>query len=404
MIIYLKQNVWHEGLRRIRYLFDEFPNVIVGFSGGKDSVATLELALIVAREKNRLPLKVMFLDQEGEWQGTIDMVKDVMYRKEVDPMWLQIPMVMSNNASSTNRFHKCWNPDTEEKWIHPQDPIAMTENIYGTDRFHELFHPILSKTFPEGNAIYLSGVRAEESPKRIMTLTKGDVYKGLTYGKVFSKARRLFTFYPLYDWSYTDIWHAIETNGWKYNRVYDEMYRHQIPYGDMRISNVHHETALGTLTLIQEIEPETWEKISAAIDGANTIKHLDKNAYKCPKDLPKAFEDWSEYALYLRDNLIHKDKNKELINKKIRKFDALFTDEKIRADFFRALINTILSNDWDMTKFQNWVMLSHVLVYSRLKEGRTDVDRNALKFTKYLTPDMKQQLLDTIESNYENSK
>lgn len=69
MKVYKKQSVYDAALDRIRYLFDEFPNVIVGFSGGKDSTVVLELALIVAREKNRLPLDVLFIDQEAEWQA-----------------------------------------------------------------------------------------------------------------------------------------------------------------------------------------------------------------------------------------------------------------------------------------------------------------------------------------------
>lgn len=391
-------------MRRIRYLFDEFPNVIVGFSGGKDSTVTLELALIVAREKNRLPLKVLFLDQEGEWQGTVDTVKEVMYRKEVDPMWMQIPMVMSNNASSKNQFHKTWDEDHPEKWIHPRDPIAMTKNTYGTDRFHLLFEPMLSQTFPEGNAIYLAGVRAEEAPKRTMTLTKGNVYKGLTYGKVFSRKKGLYTFYPLYDWSYTDIWHAIEVNGWKYNKVYDEMYRQRIPHANMRISNVHHETALDTLTMIQEIEPKTWEKIAENIEGANTIKHLEKNAFQCPKELPEAFESWEEYCLYLIENLIHKQENRDLIYKVISKFSPIYVDDLINRAMYKTLIKVVLSNDWDLTKWDNWNMLAAVTVYGRLKANKTNLDRSALKYTKYCTMEMKEQLIKVIEDNYENSK
>jgi predicted phosphoadenosine phosphosulfate sulfurtransferase len=35
MRIHLNESVWEVALDRIRYLFQEFPNVVVGFSGGK---------------------------------------------------------------------------------------------------------------------------------------------------------------------------------------------------------------------------------------------------------------------------------------------------------------------------------------------------------------------------------
>lgn len=85
MKMFLKENVYDSALKRIRYLFDEFPNIVVAFSGGKDSTVCLQLALIVAREKKRLPLKVAFIDQEAEWDTVIDYIREVMYNPEIQP-------------------------------------------------------------------------------------------------------------------------------------------------------------------------------------------------------------------------------------------------------------------------------------------------------------------------------
>jgi len=88
MKIYSKQNVWDAALERVRFVFDEFPNVIVGMSGGKDSTICLNLALKVAEEKGRLPLKVFFIDQEAEWDCVIDFMRTVMTDPRVTPLWL----------------------------------------------------------------------------------------------------------------------------------------------------------------------------------------------------------------------------------------------------------------------------------------------------------------------------
>ena len=178
MKIYNNQNVFDAALDRIRYLFDEFPNVIVGFSGGKDSTVVFNLALIVAKEKERLPLKVMFIDQEAEWMATIDQVKRVMYNKNVEPYWYQMSLRLFNATSKYTHWLNCWG--IGEKWIRKKDPISIKENRYNCDRFKKLFTAIIDTEYSDEPAIYLSGVRTEESPSRHMALTYQETYKGLT--------------------------------------------------------------------------------------------------------------------------------------------------------------------------------------------------------------------------------
>ena len=69
MKIYLPQTTLDAGLERIGRLFDEFDRVTINMSGGKDSTVILNLALMVAEQKGKLPVDVMFLDQEAEWDA-----------------------------------------------------------------------------------------------------------------------------------------------------------------------------------------------------------------------------------------------------------------------------------------------------------------------------------------------
>lgn len=387
--IFKNKTVLEEGFERMNWIFDEFENVVVGFSGGKDSTVVLNMALKIAEERNRLPLKVIFIDQEAEWQGTIDYVKEVMYDSRVEPMWFQMPMVITNNASSFKRYNYCWEEGEEENWIHERDPISIKENVYGTDRFHELFGAIIRHHFPNEKACYVAGVRCEESPKRLMSLTYARCYKDVTWGTSLRKKKSdpdYITFYPLYDWSYSDIWKYIHDNNLPYCNIYNELYRQGKKVRDMRISNLHHETAVQDLLWVQEIEPKTWEKLSHRIDGADAIKHLEAKAFSCPAKLPYMFKDWKEYSDYLAENIIQEQQYRDLYYKEIGKYDKYLINDLVRSDFYRHCVGTILASDWDFTKLHNFTTGYEFYTLKRYVDKKItldelDADR---KFAKYV--------------------
>lgn len=297
MKIFLDHDVFTAALDRIRWLMDEFDDYCVFSSGGKDSTVTLELVTIVAREKNRLPVPVIFIDQEAEWSFTIDHIKEIMSRPEVKPLWYQTELNISNNA--TNQGEKnlnCWAKGGE--WMREKDPAAIHEADFKTNNFKDRFPQILEANFT-GSVAGFGGVRCEESPARTVGLTEGITYQHVTYGKHQNKAKSQYAFYPIYDWSYRDIWKAICDNDWKYCKLYDYMYQHGIPFRDMRVSNLNHETALRNLFFLQEVDRETWNKLVKRLPGINTAGHLKDDAISAPKKLPWMFSGWIEYRDYL---------------------------------------------------------------------------------------------------------
>jgi len=348
MKIYKNTNVYEEALNRIRFLFDEFEEVIVGVSGGKDSTVIYELCKIVAKEKNRLPIKVLFIDQEAEWQSTIEIIKSIMYDKDVIPLWLQIPMRLFNATSTEHDWLYCWNEEDKKNWIREKDPISIKENKWGTDRFKEFFDYYIKTEYKDIKACYISGVRAEESPNRAMTLTNHAKYKWITWGKKFNKNN--YTFYPIYDWKYTDVWKAIQNNKWEYNRIYDYQYQYGIGIMDMRVSNLHHETALKNIFYLQEAEPDTYQKIVNRLQGIDTAGKLGKDDYFV-YDLPYMFKSWREYRDYLLDKLIKPDK-KEYFIKQFKELDTYVccVGEDIVC---KSGVQILLANDWTGTKKDN---------------------------------------------------
>lgn len=346
MKFYLPETVYEAALRRIRWLFDEFEHVVVNFSGGKDSTVTLNLALMVAEEKGRLPLPVMFIDQEAEWQTVIDYVREVMHDPRVKPFWLQCPIRIFNATSTIDPWLHCWEPGAE--WIREKEPDSIHENTFGTDRFGEMFSAFMVAQYPKSPAVCLAGVRAEESPARLQGLTSYETYKGETWGKQADKRRPHYTMYPLYDWSYTDIWKAIHEHGWSYCRLYDYMYQQGVPLQKMRVSNVHHETAVTQLFFLQEIEGETWNRVTARVSGAGSAGQLQEKFF-APKELPPMFKDWWEYRDYLVEHLIDDPEKRAYFHRTFKAHDERY-DEEVQDKLVKTEISCILTNDYHGTK------------------------------------------------------
>jgi len=381
MRIHLNESVWDVALDRIRYLFEEFPNVVVGFSGGKDSTVTLQLALIVAEEQGKLPVKVCFVDQEAEYQMTIDYVRQIMADERVEPLWVQVPIKLLNATSMEDQWLKCWEPGDD--WMRPKEPNAITENIFGTDRFGKIFEAMFKTWFPNEPACYLAGLRTEESPSRMGVLSK-QTYKHITYGKVLSKEREHHTIYPIYDWCLSDVWKAIHDNGWAYCRIYDELYRHGVHPHKMRVSNLHHETAVHSLFDLHEIEPETWNALTKRLKGVNQAKHLKSHEMIAVQKLPFMFRSWEEYRDYLTEKLITDDEQRIKYQKRWKTMDWQFEGMVRKEDLIKKQIASLLVNDVDLQKIENFIQSGPMIVFRAWKANRLDVrDRPASAF-KYI--------------------
>lgn len=349
--IFLSKNVWEAGMERIERIFDEFPEVVVHVSGGKDSTVLLHMALEVAAAKGRLPLKIFWLDQEVEWQATVDMVTSWMERDDVDPYWLQIPFRLGNSTAKGTQWFQVWDPEKEGEWMREKHPLAIHENELGTDRFKELFDRSMG-VYCDGPVAALTGVRTEESPGRLLGLTSNLTYKDITWGRIVNKSKGHYVFCPIYDWSFRDIWKAIHDHGWDYNPIYDEQYRYGVPVRDMRISALQHETATKALFLLQEFEPETYERMVERVEGVSAATAIGTETFTVPQDLPPMFDSWYEYRDHLAEHLLD-DYAKGKLTAAF-KSDERYCPEFLEREMCRTHIRAILTHDSELTSLRNW--------------------------------------------------
>lgn len=388
MKIYGKQNVWDESLDRIEWLFNEFDNVCVSFSGGKDSTIVLELTLMVARKLNRLPVKVFFLDQEAEWAMTIEYVERVMARDEVESYWIQTPLFMPNSVSQDVPFLIAWEPGMDDLWIHPKNPLAyqgefklIPDGATSPQKgyWYNYFIDSAQNVFGDESGVFLGGMRAQESPSRAAGLSTDLTYKDVTWGKRLNQKKGHYSFYPIYDWQISDVWKAIHSNQWDYCKIYDEFYRYGLPPVKMRVSNLTHESAVASLWYLQEIEGKTWEKLTARLGGINQAKHLKKDDMISVSKLPPMFSDWKEYRDYLTEKLISDEAHQQMFRKAWKKQDEFFGALLDPVPLFKKQIKSVLVNDHELAKLDPFMATPIMCDYKRWKRGTQHVAPEVLE-------------------------
>jgi len=113
------------------------------------------------------------------------------------------------------------------------------------------------------------GIRSDESLNRYRTIAgHGTKLDNKKYTNWIGDT--LFNVYPIYDWKTEDIWtyHGKYPDR-PYNGLYDLMYKAGLSIHQMRICQPYGDDQRKGLWLFHIIEPETWARVVARVNGAN---------------------------------------------------------------------------------------------------------------------------------------
>ncbi|MEJ0010360.1 MAG: DUF3440 domain-containing protein [Alphaproteobacteria bacterium] len=272
------ENVYEAANKRLDIVFAHFERVYVSFSGGKDSSVLLQLAIEKAREHGRLPLDVLFIDLEGQYQHTIDHVAEMMSLPEVRGQWVCLPLHLRNAVSQTNPHWLCWDEAKKDLWVRamPTHPSVISDGahfpFFRKGMEFEEFTTHYARWFAGGGDEYtacLIGIRADESLNRYRTIKSSRKSRFRGYGWSTLVTKHVYNCYPIYDWQVRDIWIAVGKYGLRHNVLYDLMYLAGVPLRAMRICQPYGDDQRKGLYLFKILEPETWARVVARVEGAN---------------------------------------------------------------------------------------------------------------------------------------
>ncbi len=262
--------------QRIAKVFDDFPRISVSFSGGKDSTVMLHLAMDEARKRNRT-VAVLFVDLEGQYRLTIDHIARCydLYAEHIEPYWLALPLNLRNAVSVYEPQWLAWDPDKRQDWIREPHPMSTTDE----DRFpwfrrgmeFEELVPEFNRWYAQGQLMAsLVGIRSDESLNRWRTISSQTKsrYEGLAW--TTWSGGGTYGIYPIYDWRTEDVWtyHARYPDQ-PHNSLYDLMHRAGLTIHQQRICQPYGDDQRKGLWLFHIIEPDTWGKVVARVNGAN---------------------------------------------------------------------------------------------------------------------------------------
>lgn len=314
---YTGENVYEALQRRLKFIFEEFDNVFVAFSGGKDS--GLLLNLVLDFQQKYYPLRkigVFHQDFEAQYRFTTEYVERTFDRIEdkVEPYWVCLPMATRTALSSYEMFWYPWDDTKKDIWVRsmPDRPYVINLENNPISTYHYRMHQEdLAKQFGRWyrryhgckKTICLLGIRADESLQRYSgIINKKYGYKNTCW--ISKQFKDVWTASPLYDWSTGDVWHANFLLGYDYNKLYDLYYMAGLKPEQMRVASPFNDYAKDSLNMYRVIDPEMWAKLVGRVRGANFGAIYGKTKAMGYRNLtlPEG-HTWESYTKFLLETL-----------------------------------------------------------------------------------------------------
>lgn len=273
-------NVYEACMQRLELVFNEFDNISVSFSGGKDSGLLLNLCIQYIRQNNlKRKISVLHLDYEAQYELTAKYVSDMLASNAdiLDVYRVCVPFKVPTCTSMTQSYWRPWEESKRDIWVSqmPKGTFTTVDFPFYNERmwdyeFQERFSQWLHDRNKADRTAVLVGIRTQESLNRWRAIHSDRNYrdyKGIKWTREIYQD--VYNAYPIFDWTTEDVWIANAKFHFPYNHLYDLFYQAGVGIHQMRVASPFLSEGQETLALYRVIEPHTWGKLVSRVNGVN---------------------------------------------------------------------------------------------------------------------------------------
>ena len=348
------KNVYELAQERLKVIFNEFDNIYVSFSGGKDSGVLLNMCIDYIRRNNlKIRLGVFHMDYEIQYKMTIDYVDRILEANKdiLDVYRVCGPFRVSTCTSMYQSFWRPWEDNKKDIWVRSMPKKAMKKEdfpFYNTTmwdyEFQMRFAQWIHQKKDAVRTCCLIGIRTQESFNRwrcIYMSRKFQMYH--KYRWTSKVGNDIYNAYPIFDWKTTDVWTANGKFQWDYNVLYDLYYRAGVNLERQRVASPFINEAQESLALYRALaqdtpvilldEPTAFLDLPNRYELATLLRRLTRDEGKCilfsTHDLDVALSLCDSVALIDTPSLHHLPAG-EMVGSGL--IERLFSGENARFD------------------------------------------------------------------------
>lgn len=312
-VCYVNQDVLTAAKERIRHCFITYDRVVVSYSGGKDSLATLYLTRMVADEMGiTAPIDVVFRDEELIPEDVIDFVLRLRDEPEKWNLhYMAFPQKSHYFLFGRQYPYVQWDEKRRGNWIRPKPEGAIEQvhpdNIPLDQKETNLF---MNRALGwEGQRVaFINGVRCQESLPRFMScIAIKNKYCYIARNSGGSKNTDFVK--VIYDWSEEDIFRFFYDFGIEYCSIYDVYMHASAP---LRVATPLIDTAFAQLKKLRATYPRFYEQILSIWPEVDAqVRYWGD--YNRDKDIHHYEKSWGGILAYIEDHIDNPSMKKRAI-------------------------------------------------------------------------------------------